>query len=159
MNASQAIPVPGGGPLRRQEQDFDLNLAPIIDCFTVLIAFVMISTAFASVGILEAGMVTGGAQPIERTGPEVKVRLDLQKSGAAELHLIGKESHDLAIPAKGAGLLDHEAIAKQLIQLKTRWPGINQLTLAAANDVPYRDVVAAMETARKTIPGIALGGF
>ena len=36
--------------------DFELNLAPIIDCFTVLIAFILISASFASINILDAGI-------------------------------------------------------------------------------------------------------
>ena len=37
-------------------QDFELNLASLIDCFTVLITFLLASASFLSVGILDAGV-------------------------------------------------------------------------------------------------------
>ena len=43
------------------EQDFELNIASIIDCFVVLIAFILISTSFFSIGILDAEVSGGGA--------------------------------------------------------------------------------------------------
>jgi biopolymer transport protein ExbD len=55
----------GGSPGRKSKgasQDFDLNLAPIIDCITVLIAFILISTSFISIGLLDAGIATETAQ-------------------------------------------------------------------------------------------------
>jgi biopolymer transport protein ExbD len=42
----------GGG----NSQDADINLAPIIDCFTVLIAFMLVSASFLSIGVLDAGI-------------------------------------------------------------------------------------------------------
>ena len=36
------------------EQDFELNITSIIDCFTVLIAFILTSASFISIGIIDA---------------------------------------------------------------------------------------------------------
>ena len=41
----------GGG-----EGDVELNLAPIVDCFTVLIAYLLVSMSFISLSIFEAGV-------------------------------------------------------------------------------------------------------
>ena len=43
-------------------QDFDVNITPIIDSFTVLITFMLASASFLSVGIFDAGITdtTGG---------------------------------------------------------------------------------------------------
>ena len=40
------------------ELDFDLNLAPIIDCFTVLITFLLISASYISINIIEASVAS-----------------------------------------------------------------------------------------------------
>ncbi len=48
------------------EQDFELNLASIIDCFVVLIAFILVSTSFFSIGIIDAE-VAGASTTSEST--------------------------------------------------------------------------------------------
>ena len=45
-------------------KDFDLNLAPIIDCMTVLITFMLASASFLSIGILDAGVAAAGATAV-----------------------------------------------------------------------------------------------
>ena len=38
------------------ETDFELNLASIIDCFTVLITYLLVSASFISLGILDVSV-------------------------------------------------------------------------------------------------------
>ena len=147
------------GVAGKQEQDFDLNLAPIIDCFTVLIAFVMISTAFASVGILDAGIAAGGRAPIEIKAPDVRLKVDLNADGAIELHLTGKDTRAFMVPALPEGQRDMAMLARRVEEIKSRWPSLGQVRLASDNTVAYQDVVTSIETIRKTIPGVALDGF
>src|SRR5437588_4073509 len=71
-------------------QDFDLNLAPIIDCLTVLIAFVLISASYLSVGILEAGVAASGAtQQVDVSSP-VSLAIDLRRDHSILVTLSGK---------------------------------------------------------------------
>jgi biopolymer transport protein ExbD len=43
-----------GGESGKKSREFDLNLAPIIDCLTVLITFLLASAAFLAIGQLTA---------------------------------------------------------------------------------------------------------
>src|SRR5690348_3316307 len=74
-----------------QSQDFDLNLAPIIDCFVVLIAFVMISSAFASIAILDAGVSAGGDTTDSLKSPPIQISIGLRHDRSAVLRVSGKE--------------------------------------------------------------------
>ena len=58
--------------------DFELNLAPIIDCFTVLITFLLAGSAWISVGFLEAGIAASGAD-VQTTEPPTVLELAIQE--------------------------------------------------------------------------------
>ncbi|RYZ61531.1 MAG: hypothetical protein EOP09_19835, partial [Proteobacteria bacterium] len=53
--------------------EFDLNLAPIIDCFTVLITFLLVSASFLSVSIFDAGFT-----PVEQMGDTTPPPITIQ---------------------------------------------------------------------------------
>ncbi|OFZ23341.1 MAG: hypothetical protein A2X94_03840 [Bdellovibrionales bacterium GWB1_55_8] len=148
-----------GGEGRKQEQDFDLNLAPIIDCFVVLIAFVMISAAFASIGILDAGIAAGGAAPLAVTDPEVRLKVELSPDGAIGMQLTGKEAREITLPPLKNGGYDIPAMGQKVAEIKAKWPSLEKTRLTAENKVPYQEVISSIETIRKSIPGVALDGF
>ena len=52
-------------------QDVDLNLAPIIDCFTVLITYLLVTASFLTLSSVDVSVsATGtGAPPQASTGP------------------------------------------------------------------------------------------
>lgn len=144
---------------RNQSQDFDLNLAPIIDCFTVLIAFVMISTAFASVGIIDAGIVAGGQTPITAAEAEVKLQVEMSPHGEIEMRLSGKESREISLAPLEEGRFDTARMGLVLGEIKAKWPSLEKTRLLAHNSIPYQEVISSIETIRKTLPGVALDGF
>ena len=142
----------------RVSQDFELNIASIIDCFTVLIAFMLASTSFLAIGILDAGVAAAGNTATDSTPPPVNVTLQLTGSRDLEVKWSGKETNSVRIPAK-SGKADYDAMTSALASVKSRWNGVNAVTLSADNTVEYRDVVQAMDVARKTLPVVLLGGF
>src|SRR4051812_44310285 len=78
--------------------DFELNLAPVIDCLTVLIGFVMISVVFASVRILDIGVGAGAMETTAQKSPSVKVVVELAATGMMQIKVTGKES--LQVPVR-----------------------------------------------------------
>jgi biopolymer transport protein ExbD len=156
MSGTTTMMISGG---RAQSQEFDINLAPIIDCFTVLIAFVMISAAFASVGILDAGVRAGGTSAASMAPPEVRLTVNLARDHSLKVRVSGKENQELAIGASPSGAWDYETLGTQLAAIKAHWPALRVATIVAENDVEYKDVVKSMEVSRKAIPSVLLGGF
>ncbi|MDR3607395.1 MAG: biopolymer transporter ExbD [Oligoflexia bacterium] len=148
-------------------QDFELNLAPIIDCLTVLITFMLASATFLSIGILDAGVAAGGsAAATEQAPPPVNLTIELGHDKNFVLKVTGKENRVIPIaqttkgvPAGTAANYDYETLLQQLAQVEAKWPTVKAITLSADNSVEYEDVVRAMDSIRKTIPVVLLGGF
>ncbi len=154
MNISE-----GGGSRGSQSQDFELNIASIIDCFTVLIAFMLASTAFISIGILDAGVAAAGATATDNSPPPpINISLELGKDKGVALKVTGKTTINETIAAKD-GNWNLAQVTEKLQGLHQQWPTVNAVTLAADNAVEYKDVVLTMENVRKTIPVVLLGGF
>src|SRR3989338_6075956 len=85
-----------------QSQDFELNLASIIDCFTVLVTFLLASSAFLSIGILDAGIAAGGSTtPDNKAAPLVQLALDLLPGHKMEVRVTGKVNQTISIPSDG----------------------------------------------------------
>ncbi|MBC7691510.1 MAG: biopolymer transporter ExbD [Methylotenera sp.] len=141
-------------------QDFELNLASIIDCFTVLIAFMLASASFLSIGILDAGIAAAGATTASTgTPPAVNVTVELKPGQVLQVVVSGKRNDKILINPGSDQKWDLEKLTAQLKTLKGQWPDLNSATLVADNDVQYRDVVLTMDVTRKTLPAVMLGGF
>ena len=143
--------------------EFDLNLAPIIDCFTVLITFMLVSATFLSVSILDASvapLIT--SVPATATPPPppkgVSLAVELLAGGEIELRITGEETRTARMPASGAGW-DNGRLVQELNQVKVKWPSTKQLTLSAGEMVEYRELVRSLEAIRGVVPAVLLGGF
>ena len=139
-------------------QDFELNLASIIDCLTVLITFLLASATFLSVGILDAGIAAAGNQATPQSPPPITITVEMAKDQVLAVKWTGKQSGNKSIPLKD-GKADFVAMTQVLAELKSKWPDVSAVILTADNAVEYRDVVKTMEALRKTLPVVALGGF
>jgi biopolymer transport protein ExbD len=131
--------------------DFDLNLAPIIDVFTVLITFLLASASFLSVSLFDAGFTQ-----VEQVGdvnpPPITISLTIKGAEAFDLEVKGKTNLK-------ESFRDLASVTEQLQSLQGKYPKVESLTLSASDDVPYESVVQAMEKIRAVMPGIILGGF
>ncbi len=131
--------------------DFDLNLAPIIDCFVVLITFMLASASFLSISIFDAGFTPTEAQG-DPTPPPLTVALDLKKNGSLQVITKGKLNST-------STFANPDEVAEALRQLKEKYPGVESMTITADAEVEYESIVKAMEKTRKYMPGMVLGGF
>jgi biopolymer transport protein ExbD len=140
-------------------QDFDLNLAPIIDCLTVLIAFMLASASFLSIGILDAGVAAAGATATDNaTPPPVNIAIELGSDHNFTVKVSGKATSSTPIAKKGSEW-NYDELVQNLKHLKAQWPTVNAVTLSAENTVEYQNVVKSMEVIRQEMPVVLLGGF
>jgi biopolymer transport protein ExbD len=144
----------GGGGHGSQSQDFELNLASIIDCFTVLISFMLITASFLSIGILDAGIAAGAAQATDTQAkpPAIQITLEIKDDQSIQAQITGKET-------KTQSLKDLAELGAFLKETKLRWTDVTSLSLQAAPNVEYQQVIRTMDEARKTVPNVLLGGF
>ncbi|MCM0606400.1 MAG: biopolymer transporter ExbD [Xanthomonadaceae bacterium] len=154
MNVSSG----GSGKPGSASQDFDLNLAPIIDCFTVLVTFLLASSAFLSIGIMDAGVSASSPSQSQTAPPPIQIKIEIKSGMKLALSTTGKATRSNTFTAK-EGKYDFEAIKKELTGLKGSFPTVDAVTLSADDGIEYRDVIDAMEVIRKTQPVVMLGGF
>lgn len=148
----------GSGKRGDDSQDFELNIASIIDCFTVLIAFMLASASFLAIGILDAGVAAAGATANTTKPPSVNLTLQLMPDHKIQLKLNGKANRTNML-AGVSGDWDLAGLTKGLNGLKAQYPDLNAITLTADNTIEYKDVIKTMDTVRKSIPAVLLGGF
>jgi biopolymer transport protein ExbD len=156
----------GGGGGRRgrtdTSQDFELNIASIIDCFVVLITFMLASASFLSLGILDAGIAAAGSSATPGTPPPVNVVIELRENRDLVVKVTGKQNTTTTLQAKTAEKgreWNYENLTVQLAGLKLNFPAVTGATLVADNKVEYKEVVKSMEVVRKSLPVVLLGGF
>lgn len=141
------------------EMDFELNLASIIDCFTVLITYLLVSASFISLGVLDV-TVAVPAQAQETTPnndpPRLIVTIELATGDSLMLRTAGAEVKDYPIPAKN-GTWDFVQMTTYLSELKTRFPKLDSAMVSADDKIQYKEIVKTVQATRATIPNVALG--
>jgi biopolymer transport protein ExbD len=137
---------------------FDVNVAPVIDCFTVLIAFMLISATFLSIGVLDAGVAVGAKSSADNEKPPISVDIQIQSDNSLKVKIDGKVKRTNTV-ASIEGNPDREGLNNYLQGLKQKWPKVEGATLSAVNGVPYNSVVNVLAVTRKTLPAVILGGF
>lgn len=155
MSGSISSPSSGRG---RRNQDFDLNITALIDCFTVLIAFMLVAATFVSVGILDAGVAAAGATAVSSEPPQHLLTIEMKANHTFGVKVSGKDNFNQQI-SNESGVWNYEGLAKQLEEIKKKWPTLNAATLVAENSVEYQDVIKSMEVTRKAGTSVLLGGF
>ena len=150
----------GGG--HGQSQDFDINLAPIIDCFTVLITFLLASASFLAIGVFEASVAVSGSAAAPTKPPSIRVDVELAPN--YEIHLrLATASSNTVKKLLPVNMKNREWNVAQLLleldEVKAKHSDANTVVLTGANDVEYVHIVKLMETMRSRIPNILLGGY
>jgi biopolymer transport protein ExbD len=138
--------------------DVELNLAPIVDCFTVLIAYLLVSMSFISLGIFDVGVAATGdpTQAVEpSTPPEIPLTLSVAMSMANKLdiHLTGGIMHldqTTTLEPTPAGY-DTEGLQANLEKLKGLYPDIKEVNISADPTVKYKSIVQVIAASKKKI--------
>ncbi len=136
----------------QNQSDVDLNITPIIDCFTVLITFMLASASFISIGFFEAS-TPGPGTASETVKPDLEATLRIGKNHSVELKWKGK--------INGRKKLDDwneeaaKTITAELNRLKNEKLVMNQVIIQATNDTTYRDLTIAMSAVDQSgIPAV-----
>ncbi len=132
---------------RQHRKPAELLLVPMIDIFTVLVTFLLMTAVFSRTVIMELKLPKDGA-PADLP-PGLVLEVVLRKSG-------------LTVQDRKSGPLPHGAFARAdlhtpydlaglsafLQQVKAQFPDKTEATLLLEPDVPYDDLVQVMDTVR-----------
>jgi biopolymer transport protein ExbD len=145
---------------KRGGQDFDLNLAPIIDVFTVLITFMLASASFLAIGVFDASVAANSATANAAPPPSVRVDVELNTQMEVSLRVAGKMNVQKKIAPTG-GKYDTQKLVAELQNIRSKFPDTKGIVLSATDDVAYLEVIGLMEQLKKDVPSLSifLGGL
>ena len=139
--------------------DEDVNVAPVIDCFTAIIAFMLVSATFLAIGVLDAAVNIGTAPDNTQSKvPPLAITLKLYKSKTIVFKYVGASSGQLTISPRG-GDWDVETLKSRLNQYKRRFPTLQGVTINPTDGTDYEGIIKTMAAAQTVVPGALLGGF
>jgi biopolymer transport protein ExbD len=147
------------------EGDVDLNIAPIVDCFTVLIAYLLVSMSFISLGIFEAGVAASGPPPPDTqeqplTPPEVPLSFAVTLNGLNQVELKltgGKENLNQVITIEPkVNQADTELLEVKVGELVKAHPDLKEANIAADPVVRYKAIIRIIEAVKKKLPKVFL---
>lgn len=144
-------------------QDFDLNLAPIIDCFTVLITYLLVTASFISLTAMDVGVsATGKAPPATPSllPPPMIMTMELTLSQKLVIKINGgKEPKEITVAIEPKnGSWNFDGLGGRLIQIQKKWPSITDVSVSAEPTVQYKEVVKVINEIQKNMPKVFISG-
>jgi len=145
-------------------QEVELNLAPIIDCFTVLITYLLVTASFLTFAAVDVSVSANSdskvaAAPVEDKHPLV-MTLDLDIDNQILLKVTGgdlKKDYEVKVPAKD-GKWDGESLERSLVQITGKWSALSEVSVSAAPAVKYKELVNVINATQKTLPKVYISG-
>jgi biopolymer transport protein ExbD len=137
-------------------QEVDLNITPIIDCFTVLITFMLASASFLSIGFLEAA--TPGNSDQAAAEPNTEALIKMQPNHLATLRMKGKVNYTVSFDlGNKEGMEKFDAEFKKLNEATN--VNLNQVLLSADDEVEYAAIAEVMDHLNQTKFPVVVGEF
>jgi biopolymer transport protein ExbD len=144
--------------------DVELNLAPIIDCFTVLITYLLVTASFISLAAVDVGVSatgTAAANPAEPQGPPPMVMtLEVKAGGAIDIKVRGGvKNSEFTFPVSAAnGGRNYEELLTKLTDVSSRWPDLKEASVSADPSVQYKEIVKVIRKIQETMPKVFISG-
>ena len=134
---------------RGREVSFDtdimhlLNLTPMMDIFTVLVVFLLITAVFTRITIMELSVPTS-AGGLALNTPNVAIEVIVRKAG---LEIANGASVQAAIPKKD-DQYDMQMLHEMLTRLKALYPEKEDATVLMEPDIEYNYLIQIMDAVR-----------
>ena len=135
--------------------DTELNIVPVIDCFVMLICFLLFTAAFTQLVFLEAKMTSNTAVAANKSRSELdqfRLIVTFDDQGL-KLNTTGTSAKklDISIPNKD-GKFDFKTLHSHLINLKAEYPDRYSADIEfkskSHNSVDYEKLMSAIDSIR-----------
>jgi len=132
---------------RKEELDTDimelLNLTPMMDVFTVLVVFLLITAVFTSITVMELSVPTSAGGSASNK-PNFTIEVIVRKAG---LEIANGASVEAAIP-KIDDKYDLKKLSEMLLRLKAQFPQKEDATVLMEPKVEYDYLIQVMDAVR-----------
>ena len=120
-----------------------LNLTPLMDVFTVLVVFLLITAVFTSITIMELSVPTNAGASVPNK-PNFTIEVIVRKAG---LEIANGSSVEAAIP-NIADKYDLKKLSEILLRLKAQYPEKEDATVLMEPKVEYDYLIQVMDAVR-----------
>jgi len=128
--------------MRRERKPAELLLVPMIDIFTVLVAFLLMTAVFSRIAIMQIDLPSSVAP--KPTEPKFRLEI-IVREGGFELS-DGKQV--IATIPKASGAYDLNALSEGVLAVKREHPTSEDASVLSERKVPYDELVQVMDTIR-----------
>src|SRR5215475_9824441 len=128
--------------IRREPKPAELLLVPMIDIFTVLVTFLLMTAVFSRIAIMQIDLPSSVASKPEE--PKFRLEVIVRQDGF-ELS-DGKQA--IATIPKVSGAYDVKALAEGVLAVKREHPTSEDASVLSEPKVPYDELVQAMDAIR-----------
>jgi biopolymer transport protein ExbD len=129
----------------RLRRPVELLLVPMIDIFTVLVTFLLMTAVFSRITILELDLPSSNASA-SGTPPAFRLEVIVRQAG---LELTNGTKLIATIP-KLEGEYDFKSLTEMALALKREYPDANDASVLLEKDVQYDYLIQAMDAIRST---------
>ncbi|HEX6572760.1 MAG TPA: biopolymer transporter ExbD [Steroidobacteraceae bacterium] len=123
----------------------ELMLVPMIDIFTVLVTFLLMTAVFSRIAIVELDLPSTADGPAV-TEPQFRLEVIVRKEG---FELTNGSSVIAAIP-KQDGAYDLRTLSELALSLKQDHPDVDQASVLLEPEIAYDDLIQVMDAVRST---------
>ena len=128
--------------MRRERKPAELLLVPMIDIFTVLVTFLLMTAVFSRIAIMQIDLPSSAAPKPE----EPKFRLEV---------IVRQDGFDLSDGTQAIGALpkvsggyDLSALSERVLEVKREHPTSEDASVLSEPKVPYDELVQVMDAIR-----------
>ena len=128
--------------MRREHKPAELLLVPMIDIFTVLVTFVLMTAVFSRIAIMQIDLPSSAApKPSE---PKFRLEIIVRQDGFE----LGDGKQSLGTIPKVSGAYDLNALSEQVLAVKREHPTSEDASVLSEPKVPYDELVQVMDAVR-----------
>jgi len=130
--------------MRRERKPAELLLVPMIDIFTVLVTFLLMTAVFSRITVMQIDLPSSAAA--KPTEPPFRLEVIVRQDGfelSDGKQLIG------TVP-KVNGAYDLAGLMEHTLQAKREHPSSEDASVLAEPKVPYDELIQAMDAIRST---------
>ena len=146
----------GSGRTRRGADD--VNITPVMNLFLVLVPFLLLSTEFVRLAVLELSLPSQSQSSSKQDKP--------QQDPVLILLAIDDNGYELKAPRMSVpkipklnGEFNVEKLSQALSQIKARYQATEEITIQPAEAVIYEVIVDVMDACRDSgFPNISVSG-
>lgn len=152
---------------RRETEEVDLNLIPIMNLFVALIPFLLLSAVFFHLRVIKGSVPAATEGQTDIAKGEDMVTMTVQIDPEEGFHISASSStlppsvvNPLAktIKRNSDGTYNYAALSDYMRSIKRKWDKSDTVIIVADPRVKYKELVATMDAAREMEIEVDVGG-